>query len=310
MNTFPQEIQDNTKKHKLNMKRAVGICSFLCLFSLFLHNLLGVLVSVFGLNKDITPYIISAGFLTIAATLLPALFMIKTDGSIKKCLRIGKTKTGLFDSILIIIFGSAGCLTASFFVDLVTSFLPQKAVSIYVIFDGNFFTIVLMALSFAVLPAVCEEIAYRGYIYRAMLRYGQLYAVLFSSVLFSLMHSDIQTAMFAFLCGFIICCVRKTTGSILLGIIIHFINNLMSVIGTAVKIYAGQNSYGVTFYIITNVSLVLFIITSFILRKRKIHLFSFKKSPYPLSKKDKLLITISCPIFIGFVAAAIAAKFI
>lgn len=310
METSPATIHNNTQKTKLNLKRSVGICSFFCLFSLFLHSLLGVIVSAAGLNKNLMLYIFSSAVITVCATLLPALFLIKTGGSIKKCIRLKSTKTGVFDSVLLVVFGVTGCIVANFFIELTASFMPRRSVSNVIVYDGSFMTIVFMALSFALIPAICEEIAYRGYIYRSAQRYGQLFAVIFSSLMFSLMHSDIPTAAFAFICGFIIGCVRKTTGSILLGIIIHFLNNLMSVIGTAIKVYGGKDDYGTAFYFITNISLILFLISAYIIYRRKLKLFSFGKSPCPLGKRDKLILTISCPVFIGFVLTAVIEKFL
>lgn len=308
MNTSPAEIPDNILKIKHSTKRTVGLCSFLCLCSIFISGILGLLINALGMNKQLIPYIVSLGVVTICAILLPSLFMIRTGGSIKKCLRLKSTKTGAFDSLLIVVFGLCGCLTASFLADLVTSFLPEKTASSHVIFDGNYFAVFLMFISYAVLPAICEEICYRGYIYKAAQRYGQLYAVIFSSFLFALMHSDIPQIIFAFMCGLIIGSVRKTTGSITLGIIIHFLNNLMSVTSTLIKLYGGNQA--LVSYIVTNIAFVLLIICAYILHKRNVRLFSFRNSPYPLTKKDKIIATISCPIFLGFIAAAVIGKFL
>lgn len=92
--------------------------------------------------------------------------------------------------------------------------------------------IVLYIIAIAVIPALVEELAVRGCIMQPLRRYGDLFAVVASAVLFAVLHGNLVQAPFALVAGLAfgyICCV---TGTLWPTIIIHFANNLYSVIET------------------------------------------------------------------------------
>ena len=92
--------------------------------------------------------------------------------------------------------------------------------------------IVLYTIAIAVVPALVEELAVRGCIMQPLRRYGDLFADIASAILFAVLHGNLVQAPFALVAGLAfgyICCV---TGSLWPTIIIHFTNNLYSVIET------------------------------------------------------------------------------
>ncbi len=85
-------------------------------------------------------------------------------------------------------------------------------------------------LVLAVLPALCEEITYRGFIFGGLLRNGgAMRAVLLSSLFFGLAHSFLQQSIAATLMGLLLGFVAWRTGSILCTMTVHVINNALSV---------------------------------------------------------------------------------
>lgn len=81
---------------------------------------------------------------------------------------------------------------------------------------------------YALLPAVAEEIVFRGVIQRSLLsKYTGFVAIFFSSLLFVLMHGSLQQTVYqlvmAILLGYLAC----VGGSILYSIILHFLNNAL-----------------------------------------------------------------------------------
>lgn len=88
-------------------------------------------------------------------------------------------------------------------------------------------------LVFALIPAVCEEFAFRGYILSA-LEHGQQprTAILLSALLFGFLHvllSLFQQLFNATLLGIVLGLLAIRSGSILPGIVFHFLNNGMAV---------------------------------------------------------------------------------
>lgn len=92
--------------------------------------------------------------------------------------------------------------------------------------SGGYF--LLGVLIYALLPAISEEIIFRGVIQRSLLsKYTGFVAIFFSSLLFVLMHGSLQQTVYqlvmAILLGYLAC----VGGSILYSIILHFLNNTL-----------------------------------------------------------------------------------
>ena len=92
---------------------------------------------------------------------------------------------------------------------------------------------ILDIIGTAIVPAICEEFLFRGLILSALLPYGKKTAVFGSAVLFALMHQNPAQILYTVVLGIIFAYMALETKSIWGGIILHFANNLISVIMTA-----------------------------------------------------------------------------
>lgn len=82
----------------------------------------------------------------------------------------------------------------------------------------------------AILPAFCEEFLHRGLVLNGTSDIiGSKAAIVFSSILFGLMHLNIQQVFYAIVLGLLMGFLCKMTRSIWPGIIIHFCNNFINV---------------------------------------------------------------------------------
>ncbi|MEW5786080.1 MAG: CPBP family intramembrane glutamic endopeptidase [Bacillota bacterium] len=89
--------------------------------------------------------------------------------------------------------------------------------------------LLIYILIIAVSPAICEEILFRGAVMPSMERYGMLPALLFSALLFALMHMSFLSLTSTFVLGLLIGLVVLKTGSLYAGMLYHFLNNLIAV---------------------------------------------------------------------------------
>ena len=90
-------------------------------------------------------------------------------------------------------------------------------------------TFIVTLLIVAVLPAICEELMFRGYILTAMEdKLKPLNAILISAALFGVYHMSVVKFFTTALIGLAICYVAHRTKSIVPGMIMHFINNGLS----------------------------------------------------------------------------------
>ena len=92
---------------------------------------------------------------------------------------------------------------------------------------GVFGTIIFF-VAHTIFAPLLEEILFRGLILERLRRYGDLFAIITTAFLFSLMHSSLDSYLPAFLSGIILSFAAVYTGSILVPLIAHFLNNLLS----------------------------------------------------------------------------------
>ena len=82
----------------------------------------------------------------------------------------------------------------------------------------------------AVLPGICEEVAHRGMLVSAYKSMGIKKTVLYSGLLFGLMHLNIEQCFYASIIGFLFAFIAIVTDSIFPTMIMHFVNNAISVL--------------------------------------------------------------------------------
>ncbi len=91
-------------------------------------------------------------------------------------------------------------------------------------------SLALNILSTAILPAIIEEMVFRGYILGALRAHGDGLAVVLSAILFGLFHGNVLQIPFALILGLAMGYLVVLTDSIWPAVLLHFTNNLMSVL--------------------------------------------------------------------------------
>ncbi len=92
---------------------------------------------------------------------------------------------------------------------------------------GSYFASLLLL---AVIPAIEEELIFRGIIFNGLRsRFKDYQAILLSAAMFTLMHASLQQFVYPFLLGIIMAWVVMRTGSLMSSIIVHFTNNAIVV---------------------------------------------------------------------------------
>ncbi|MCR5783917.1 MAG: CPBP family intramembrane metalloprotease [Clostridia bacterium] len=138
---------------------------------------------------------------------------------------------------------------------------------------------VLYFVSVALLPPMIEEFALRGVVMQPLRRFGDGFAIVVSAFLFAALHSTPIQIVFAFAAGLFIGYATIITGSVWTGIIIHCLNNSVSVISAIIIDTYGETSsesviFTYIYYAVIGVGAVATV--SWFLRKKRVHL---RKSP-------------------------------
>jgi membrane protease YdiL (CAAX protease family) len=97
------------------------------------------------------------------------------------------------------------------------------------------YQIVLQFIVTALVPAFCEEFLFRGVFLTNLIPFGKNNAILISALLFSLMHENPAQALFAFVAGILLGLIYIKTGSIWNCIIVHLINNFVSLLESIIN---------------------------------------------------------------------------
>lgn len=141
--------------------------------------------------------------------------------------------------------------------DFLTAYISQAASAIGVEFSQaetpmpeNLSECLLYFLSFAVVPALIEEFAFRGVVMQPLRKYGDWFAIVMSSVFFALLHGNMVQIPFAFIAGLALGFFRIKTGSIWTSVVIHFLNNTLSVV-TSIYYNNNPNASELPYYVVS-----------------------------------------------------------
>lgn len=138
-------------------------------------------------------------------------------------------KTVIYSLLLGITCYFVNVLVASFFSNIIALFGYERIPSYSTGFTATTTKEFLINLVLvAVLPAICEETAHRGLLLGGLSRLGLKRSVLLSSLLFGLLHLNVNQFFYATVLGFLMAIAVIMAKSIIPAMIIHFCNNALS----------------------------------------------------------------------------------
>jgi len=112
--------------------------------------------------------------------------------------------------------------------------------------SGKYFA--LGVLLFALLPAISEELIFRGIIQKGLSsKFNGFTTIIITTILFTLMHGSLQQTVYQILVGIMLSYLAYVGGNILYSIILHFLNNLLVLVFSCFDI-VGYLSYDETIY--------------------------------------------------------------
>lgn len=103
--------------------------------------------------------------------------------------------------------------------DIYAAYTPSSG------YDENVF---FSALAFAVFPAITEELVFRGIMIAEYEECGVIPAVVYSSLLFAMLHFDLKLFFVYFVSGVILAITAYACRSMLAAMIVHTVNNVFS----------------------------------------------------------------------------------
>lgn len=165
---------------------------------------------------------------SVASALIPGLIYILASGfDIRNC--FGKTSVRPMLLIPIILMGMGVSMAANFaaeiFAQNISIFGLENHAGTIETSTYSTIEIILSAIAISIVPAFAEEFAFRGIVMGVLKKYGRAFALICSSIMFGMMHSNTSQIVFATLLGFIFGYMDLMTDSIVPSVVMHFCNN-------------------------------------------------------------------------------------
>lgn len=111
--------------------------------------------------------------------------------------------------------------------------------------------LLMQFLALCVMPAIAEELLFRGAFQGLMRPCGSAAAIFAPALLFGVLHLDLAQGLTAFACGVFLGWLAERSGSILPGMLLHLVNNALAFLTIYLRYYAPADvSFGVELFIL------------------------------------------------------------
>lgn len=300
---YPPPLQ-NPEKHQLRENaNYIGLMMLVMEGSFFLlGNVLNLLVSVFAMDLTTYLFVYSAAYsvgMALAAVVVSLAtgrrhFPLSPSRSVKPA-----------DAFFGILAAVGICMAANIAVNYILIFfesfgVPEPEMPDYL--QPTVPSLLLNLFVFAVLPALFEELVFRGYVLRALRPHGDWFAVAVSALTFGLMHGNIAQIPFALIVGVALGWLYIMTDNIWLPVAVHFANNAFSFLLQYCTLGMGDNELGMmnTFSIFALIVIGAICLAVLIARRSALFRRLPNSSSLPVSHRVGALL--SAPLFLISVA--------
>lgn len=228
------------------VRGAAGVCALAAILYLLARSVLTLLVSgIMGLLLPGASLAHAAGFgevsvvllqtlVGIGALALPLWWLLCTTRLQAKDMRIMIPTAWSPGFCLPVFLGLAnfgnllgGLLCRVFGIEQPGTLLAAGGMELFVQF-----------LSLCLVPAVTEELFFRGALQGLLRPSGSAAAIFGTALLFGLLHLDLAQGLTAFICAVFLGWLAERSGSILPGMLLHFINNMLAFLTLYLRLYA------------------------------------------------------------------------
>lgn len=197
---------------------------FLCTITIKLILMFGFISFINVLIADITANLIISELIL----LVPALIFVFASGTkLSEVFAFQKIKITSVLMIILFVYLSMPLVTT---INAFSMLFSENAVA-GISTDVLEMPFILMLFLMGIYGPVCEELVFRGIVHSGYRKSASaLQAMIFSALLFGLMHMNFNQALYAFAIGFMLVLLKEATGSILAPIIYHVVFNSHTVI--------------------------------------------------------------------------------
>ena len=238
----------STLSNPRGVRGAASLCAVAALAYLFVQDLLTIFVSALmgmrvqgaSLSDPVGFSVAAQGLLgivvAVGSIVLPLWWLLRATRLQTQDLRILLPAPWSPAFCLVVFLGLAnagnlfgGLLARGLGVTTSSTALPAGGLDLFIRY-----------FSLCVVPAVLEEIYFRGALQGIMRPSGSSVAIFAPALLFALLHLDLAQSITALVCGIFLGWLVERSGSILPGMLLHFINNTLAFLSLYLRQYAPE----------------------------------------------------------------------
>lgn len=234
--------EEVNKVRKANIKKYITGVSISLLAVILIQAVLGIALAFLMPNATANQNVIAVSIIFILSFLIP-IGILKGYVDTPKADKIKKGKVSRGKMTSYVLMGIAAMYVIGYIVEIILDKIEVNPTMIEnaLFFDKSMLGYILFFVEIAVLPAIFEELLFRKVMLNGAKKYGTVFAIVFTAVMFGLIHMNIPQAINAMLIGLLFAYLDIKTGSILPSVILHFINN-----GTQALYMINENNYQIT----------------------------------------------------------------
>lgn len=166
-----------------------------------------------------------------------------------------------YNTIIFIVLGIVVMFSLSYFINYFTTLLNlfgDTSSSLPYEID-NLPTLFLSLTSLALLPSIGEELLFRATLLNGLKKRNKLFAIVVSSLFFSIFHFNLSQLFYPFLFGLLLGCAYVYTENILVPILMHFTNNALNLI---LQYFLGETIFEIstTNFVLMLLGIIIFLI--------------------------------------------------
>lgn len=284
---------DHEKQEKKEIRKLALVMGFPLLFLLgigfvFTLGYLAIAILVFGISyNDAVDFLNNPAVSQILQITLSCLMFLLPFTVAVKCIgkRIDRTvdlalpKKGT--AIPFFLFGIGFCAFSNVASSYASGIFERFGVD-YSVPDSEtpegIFGFLLTFIAIAIVPALVEEFACRGIVLGLLKKHGETFAIVTSAIVFGIMHGNFEQMPFATLVGLVLGYIYVKTGSLWVGVAVHFINNAISVVFSYLETMLPTN--------MLNLSYLIYLIVALLSAIFGVLLFTKGNEDYDLAKPE------------------------
>ncbi len=149
-------------------------------------------------------------------------------------------------------------------------------------------------LPLVIAPAICEELLFRGLIFKGLKKHGKIFSILISAIMFCIYHMSVGQTVYPILMGLLLGVIMYYEDNIYYCIAVHITNNFLTLTLSYFKINLIFNHWSYIILAITLCFLFISVVISLIIKNNK------SNEKQSLVKQEKIYLFISLAIMLSF----------